>query len=67
MLLRSSSLSRALLERSLFYRYNMRLSGKRYEVPIVVITVTTLLLGLLVVMSGELVLSREPFIIIIRF
>ena len=45
MLLRSSLLSRALLEGSPSYRYDMRPSGKRYEVPIVVITATTPLLG----------------------
>jgi len=45
MLLRSSLLLRALLEGSLSYRYDMRLSGKRYEVLIVVIVATTPLLG----------------------
>jgi len=45
MLLRSSLLSKALLEESLSYRYGMRPSGKRYEILIVVITATTLLLG----------------------
>jgi len=45
MFLRLSSLSRALLEGSPPYRYDMRPSGKRYEVPIVVIAATTPLLG----------------------
>ena len=44
MLLRSNSLLRALLEGSSSYRYNMRPSGKRYEIPIVVIVATTPLL-----------------------
>jgi len=44
MLLRSSSLSRVLLEGSLSYRYDMRPSRKHYEVLIVVIVATTLLL-----------------------
>jgi len=44
-LLRSSLLLRALLGGSLSYRYDMRPSGKHYEVLIVVIVATTLLLG----------------------
>ena len=44
MLLRSSLLLRALLEGSPSYRYDMRPSRKCYEVPIVVIAATTLLL-----------------------
>jgi len=45
MLLRSSLLSRALLEGSPSYRYDMRPSWQRYEVLIVVIVAITLLLG----------------------
>ena len=45
MLLRLSSLSRALLEGSPSYRYDMRSSGKCYEVLIVVIVTITPLLG----------------------
>jgi len=44
MLLRSSSLLKALLEGSLSYRYDIRPSGKHYEILIVVIVTTTLLL-----------------------
>jgi len=44
MLLRSHSLSRALLGGSLSYRYDIRPSRKHYEVLIVVIVATTLLL-----------------------
>ena len=44
MLLRLSSLLRALLEESSSYRYDMRPSGKHYEVLIVVIMVTTLVM-----------------------
>jgi len=44
-LLRSSLFLRALLEKSLFYRYNMQPSRKCYEVLIVVIVATTPLLG----------------------
>ena len=68
MFLRLSSLLRALLEGSPSYKYDMRPSGKRYEVLIVVIVATTPLLRysdsvlkymtrLLVVMSEELFLS----------
>ena len=45
MLLRLSLLSRALLKGSSSYKYDMRPSEKHYEIPIVVIVVTTLLLG----------------------
>ena len=45
MLLRLSSLSRAFLRRSPSYRYDMKPSRKCYEVLIVVIVATTLLLG----------------------
>jgi len=68
MLLRSSLLSRALLEGSLSYRYDMRPSGKHYEVPICYSdSVFKYMTGLLAVMSGELILSPEPFIMIITF
>jgi len=45
MLLRLSSLSRALLRGNPSYRYDMRPFGKHYEVLIVVIVATTPLLG----------------------
>jgi len=45
MFLRLSLLSKALLGGSLSYRYDMRPSGKHYEVPIVVIAATIPLFG----------------------